>query len=262
MSTICYYVCPCSSGRRGWRCSSWPSLSVPRYEETARLREFAEKSGGSARCGRLADVIKRSFDLGCSAIGLIILAPILVLLAIWIKLEDGGPILYSGTRVGRFGRPFQMLKFRTMVVNAERLGGPSTADHDPRITRCGRFLRKRKLDEVPQLINVLRGEMSIVGPRPEVPFYVNLFSDEEKAILSVRPGITDWASLWNSDEGAVLHGSADPERAYMERIRPEKIRLQLAYVRNQSLLVDLGIIAQTVLAVLTKRRPQALGAAH
>jgi lipopolysaccharide/colanic/teichoic acid biosynthesis glycosyltransferase len=124
------------------------------------------------------------------------------------------------------------------------------------------LLRKYKLDEFPQLINVLRGEMSVVGPRPEVPFYVNLFSDEEKTILSVRPGITDWASLWNSDEGAVLAGSADPEQAYMERIRPEKIRLQLAYVRNQSLLVDLGIIAQTVRAVLTKRRPQALGVAN
>lgn len=207
-------------------------------------------------------MIKRLFDLACSAIGLVILAPILVLLAVWIKLEDGGPIHYSGTRVGRFGRPFQMLKFRTMVVNAELLGGPSTADSDPRITRCGRLLRKYKLDEFPQLINVLRGEMSIVGPRPEVPFYVNLFSDEEKAILSVRPGITDWASLWNSDEGVILAGSADPERAYMERIRPEKIRLQLAYVRNQSFLVDLRIIAETVLTILTKRRPQSFDAAH
>ena len=207
-------------------------------------------------------MIKRSFDLGCSAIGLIILAPILVLLAVWIKLEDSGPILYSGTRVGRFGRPFQMLKFRTMVVNAERLGGPSAADHDPRITGCGRLLRKYKLDELLQLVNVLHGEMSIVGPRPEVPFYVNLFSAEEKAILSVRPGITDWASLWNSDEGLILAGSADPERVYMERIRPQKIRLQLEYVRNRSFLVDLGIIARTVLTVLAKRRPQALRAAQ
>ncbi len=207
-------------------------------------------------------MIKRATDIIFSVIGLLVISPLFLAIALRIWLEDGRPIFYRGERVGRFGQRFKILKFRTMVPNAEKTGGPSTADDDPRITRCGRLLRKYKLDEFPQLINVLRGEMSVVGPRPEVPFYVNLFSDEEKAILSVRPGITDWASLWNSDEGAVLAGSADPEQAYMERIRPEKIRLQLAYVRNQSLLVDLGIIAQTVLAVLTKRRPQALGAAH
>ena len=207
-------------------------------------------------------MIKRATDILFSVIGLLVTSPLFLAIALRIWLEDGKPIFYRGERVGRFGKRFKMLKFRTMVVNAESLGGPSTADHDPRITRCGRLLRKYKLDEFPQLINVLRGEMSIVGPRPEVPFYVNLFSDEEKAILSVRPGITDWASLWNSDEGVVLAGSADPERAYLERIRPEKIRLQLAYVRNQSFLVDLGIIAQTVLTVLTKRRPQALHTAH
>jgi lipopolysaccharide/colanic/teichoic acid biosynthesis glycosyltransferase len=207
-------------------------------------------------------MIKRTTDIIFSIIGLLVISPLFLAIALRIWLEDGRPIFYRGERVGRFGQRFKILKFRTMVPNAEKTGGPSTADDDPRITRCGRLLRKYKLDEFPQLINVLRGEMSVVGPRPEVPFYVNLFSDEEKAILSVRPGITDWASLWNSDEGAVLAGSADPEQAYMERIRPEKIRLQLAYVRNQSFLVDFGIIAQTVLAVLTKRRPQALGAAH
>jgi len=207
-------------------------------------------------------MIKRATDIIFSVIGLLVISPLFLAIALRIWLEDGRPIFYRGERVGRFGKRFKILKFRTMVPNADKTGGPSTADDDPRITRCGRLFRKYKLDEFPQLINVLRGEMSVVGPRPEVPFYVNLFSDEEKAILSVRPGITDWASLWNSDEGAVLAGSADPEQAYMERIRPEKIRLQLAYVRNQSLLVDLGIIAQTVLAVLTKRRPQALGAAH
>ncbi len=207
-------------------------------------------------------MIKRATDIIFSLIGLLAISPLFLAIALRIWLEDGRPIIYRGERVGRFGKRFRILKFRTMVPNAEKTGGPSTADDDPRITRCGRLLRKYKLDEFPQLINVLRGEMSVVGPRPEVPFYVSLFSDEEKSILSVRPGITDWASLWNSDEGAVLAGSADPEQAYMERIRPEKIRLQLAYVRNQSFLVDLGIIAQTVLAVLTKRRPQALGAAN
>jgi lipopolysaccharide/colanic/teichoic acid biosynthesis glycosyltransferase len=137
-----------------------------------------------------------------------------------------------------------------MVVNAENMGGTSTADDDPRITRVGRFLRRYKLDELPQLINVLKGEMSVVGPRPEVPFYVNMFTEEEKAILNVRPGITDWASIWNPDEGAILAGSPDPEKAYMEKIRPEKIRLQLKYIRERSFWVDLKIIFQTLVTIL------------
>ena len=137
-----------------------------------------------------------------------------------------------------------------MVLNAEKLGGPSTADDDPRITRVGKFVRKFKLDELPQLINVLKGEMSIVGPRPEVQMYVDMFTEEEKAILSVRPGITDWASIWNPDEGAILAGSPDPEKTYMEKIRPEKIRLQLKYVRERSFWNDLRIIAQTIITIL------------
>ncbi len=146
-----------------------------------------------------------------------------------------------------------MLKFRTMVVNADQLGGPSTPEDDPRITRVGHFLRKCKLDELPQLINVLKGEMSVVGPRPEVPEYVGMLTEDEKLILSVQPGMTDWASIWNADEGTVLAGSEDPERVYLERIRPEKIRLQLAYVRQRSLRVDLRIIGQTI-ATLIKTR--------
>lgn len=135
------------------------------------------------------------------------------------------------------------------MVNAEKFGGPSTADDDPRITGIGRFLRKYKLDELPQLINVLKGEMSLVGPRPEVPHYVDMFTEEEKAILSVRPGITDWASIWNSDEGALLEGSLDPEKTYMERIRPEKVRLQLKYIKERSFWIDLKIILQTLFAI-------------
>lgn len=137
-----------------------------------------------------------------------------------------------------------------MVVNAEELGGPSTADDDPRITKIGKWCRKYKLDELPQLINVLRGEMSFVGPRPEVQHYVDMFTEKERAILSVRPGITDWASLWNPDEGAVLAGSPDPERTYMEKIRPTKIELQLKYVKKLSFLIDLQIITQTFLTIL------------
>ncbi|HQU32178.1 MAG TPA: sugar transferase [Candidatus Brocadia sapporoensis] len=179
-------------------------------------------------------MLKRLFDIVFSLLGLMLVFPILLVLAIWIKREDGGPVFYRGVRVGRNGKLFRIYKFRTMVVNAEKIGGSSTADDDPRITRIGKFIRKHKLDELPQLINVLKGEMSFVGPRPEVQHYVNMYTAEEKAMLSVKPGITDWASLWNSDEGAILAGSPDPEKTYMEEIRPEKIRLQLKYVKERS----------------------------
>ena len=139
-----------------------------------------------------------------------------------------------------------------MVTDAEKLGGPSTADDDPRITKVGRLLRKYKLDELPQLINVLKGEMSFVGPRPEVQHYVDMFTDEEKIILDVRPGITDWASLWNPDEGAILAGSSDPEKTYMEKIRPQKIKLQMKYVREQSFWSDLKIIFLTLKAIVIR----------
>lgn len=195
---------------------------------------------------------KRAFDFISSLIGLILVSPVLLIIAILIKREDGGPIFYRGVRVGRFGKLFRIFKFRTMVVNAERLGGPSTADDDPRITKVGKFIRKFKLDELPQLINVLKGEMSVVGPRPEVQTYVDMFAEEEKAILSVRPGITDWASIWNPDEGAILAGSPDPEKTYMEKIRPEKIKLQLKYVRERSFWMDLKIILETLVTVFKR----------
>jgi len=177
------------------------------------------------------------------------------MVAILIKLDSPGPVLYKGTRAGKDGKSFKMLKFRTMVVNADRIGGSSTPDDDPRITRVGQFLRKYKLDELPQLINVFKGDMSLVGPRPEVQHYVDMFTEEEKAILSVRPGITDWASLWNPDEGAILAGAEDPEQAYMELIRPTKLRLQLKYVRERSFGVDLQIILKTIEAVVLRRQP-------
>jgi len=162
-------------------------------------------------------MFKRLFDIIFAIIGLVVLSPVFAIVAVLIKEEDGGPVFYRGIRIGRYGTPFRMFKFRTMVLNADKIGGPSTADDDPRITRIGKFLRKLKLDEIPQLINVLRGEMSFVGPRPEVPFYVNMFNEEEKKILTVKPGITDWASLWDCDEGAILAGSPDPEKTYMEK---------------------------------------------
>ena len=196
---------------------------------------------------------KRIFDILFSIVGLILFSPLLLTICILIKLEGGGPVFYRGVRVGKNGTLFRIYKFRSMVVNAEKIGGSSTADDDPRITKIGKFVRKYKLDELPQLINVLKGEMSFVGPRPEVQHYVNMFTKEEKSILTVSPGITDWASLWNSDEGAILAGSPDPERTYMEEIRPEKIRLQLKYVKERSFFTDISIILQTISKVIKRK---------
>ncbi len=158
--------------------------------------------------------MRRVFDFLIALAGLTILSPLLIAIAVMIKREDGGAVFYRGLRVGRHGAPLHMFKFRSMVLHAERVGGSSTSDGDPRITRTGKFLRKYKLDELPQLINVLRGDMHLVGPRPEVQKYVEKYSAEEREILNVRPGITDWASIWNADEGAVLAGSVDPLAAY------------------------------------------------
>jgi lipopolysaccharide/colanic/teichoic acid biosynthesis glycosyltransferase len=197
--------------------------------------------------------MKRLFDILCSAVGLVLLS-LLLLWAAWrIHREDGGPVFYRGERAGLHGKIFRIFKFRTMVVNAEKLGGSSTSDDDPRITCIGLKLRKYKVDELPQLINVFLGDMSLVGPRPEVKYYTDMFTGEEKAILGIRPGITDWASLWNPDEGSLLAGAADPDRAYEELIRPTKLKLQLEYARNHSLCSDLKIIFLTLLAII---RPQ------
>jgi len=200
----------------------------------------------------LKSMFKRLFDLIFSSIGLIVFSPLLLILAVCIKREDSGQVFYLANRVGRDGRLFRMFKLRTMVVNADKIGGPSTSDDDSRITKVGKYIRKLKLDEIPQLINVFKGEMSFVGPRPEVPFYVNMFTEEEKKILSVKPGITDWASLWNCDEGAILAGSLDPEKTYMEKIRPEKIRLQLKYVNEHSFFTDVWIVFLTILKIIKR----------
>jgi len=201
-------------------------------------------------------MLKRLFDFSASLVGLIIVFPVMVLIGLWIKLDSKGPVFYRGTRVGRDGKKFHMLKFRTMVANADKIGGSSTAGDDPRLTKVGKYLRKYNLDELPQLINVLKGEMSIVGPRPEVQMYVDMFTEEEKAILTVRPGMTDWASLWDIDEGATLAGSPDPEKTYAEKVRPKKIQLQTAYVRNHSFWGDVRIILETLRAILSRRTTQ------
>ncbi len=185
---------------------------------------------------------------------LLVFSPVIAVVAYRIRREDGGHVFYRAPRVGKDGKPFRMYKFRTMVMNAERLGGPSTADDDPRLTRTGRGIRRFKLDEIPQLINVVRGEMSLVGPRPEVKHYTDMYTPEERQILRVRPGITDWASIRYRNEGEILRGSPDAERAYMEKIRPGKIRLGLEYVQRQSLWTDVTILAQTAWALF---RPSA-----
>ena len=177
-----------------------------------------------------------------------------LILGIWarIKLDRDGPAIYAGPRVGMSGREFRMYKFRTMVMNADRIGGPSTPDDDPRLTRTGRFLRRYKLDELPQLVNVLRGDMSFVGPRPQVPDEVAGYTPEEREILSVRPGITDWSSLRFHNEGEILAGHADPDRAYAELIRPEKMRLGLDYARRGTFRDDIDILMKTALLPFRK----------
>lgn len=194
--------------------------------------------------------MKRLFDTIFSFSAIVILAPLGLMLALLVRADSPGPVFYRGVRVGRFGKPFRIFKFRTMVADAETRGPSSTKDDDPRITRVGSWLRKHKLDELPQLANVLRGEMSFVGPRPQVPWAVELYTEEEKALLTVRPGITDYASLRFRHEGAILRGSIDPDRDYVERIHPEKVRLGLEYVRTRSMWTDLWIIWLTVAAMM------------
>jgi len=192
-------------------------------------------------------MIKRLFDIIFSFLGLILISPLLIIIALLIKINSSGLVFYRGERIGKSGKTFRIFKFRTMVENADKIGGPSTAGDDPRLTKMGGFLKKYQLDELPQLINVLRGEMSLVGPRPEVRVYVDMMSNEEKKIiLSVLPGMTDIASLWNFHESDILKGSSDPEKTYMERIRPEKIRLQMEYVKNRSFLLDFKLIIKTI----------------
>jgi lipopolysaccharide/colanic/teichoic acid biosynthesis glycosyltransferase len=197
--------------------------------------------------------MKRVFDLLLSATGLVLLSPLLGWIAWRIYREDRGPVFYRGVRVGLHGRIFRIFKFRTMVVNAEKLGGSSTPDDDPRITRVGKRLRKYKLDELPQLLNVLKGEMSFVGPRPEVLSEVETYNEEEKRILSVRPGITDWASLKFHNEGEILKGATDPHQAYRERIRPGKLKLALQYVDEHSFMTDMRIIFATLSTLIRTR---------
>ena len=189
---------------------------------------------------------KRLFDLAVGALALLVLSPILLSIAVLIKLSDRGPVLYRGRRIGFHGRPFFIYKFRTMVVNAEHMGfGPSTARNDTRITRVGRVLRQYKLDELPQLMNIVKGDMSVVGPRPQVERFTQLYGEEEQVIFSVRPGLTDYASIKFINLGDLL-GDENIEEKYLREIEPEKNRLRIKYAREHSFLIDLKIIWQTI----------------
>ncbi len=179
-------------------------------------------------------------------------SPVIGVIALKIRTESEGPIFYGGRRVGMGGREFKMYKFRSMVPNADKVGGPNTPDDDPRLTKTGRVLRRYKLDELPQLVNVFKGDMSFVGPRPQVPGEVAGYTPEERDLLLVRPGITDWASLRFSNEGEILAGHADPDKAYAELIRPEKMRLGLDYVRKGTFRDDLSILVKTFLVPFRK----------
>jgi lipopolysaccharide/colanic/teichoic acid biosynthesis glycosyltransferase len=196
---------------------------------------------------------KRAFDLIASLSGLVLLSPLLAAVAALVARDSPGPVFYRQERVGRHGVRFRIIKFRTMGVGADRAGGSLTVGADPRVTRVGRWLRALKIDELPQLLNVVRGEMSLVGPRPEVPKYVALYTPEQRRVLEVRPGITDLASLTFRDESALLGAAADPERVYVEEILPRKLALSLEYVDRQSLPYDLQLIWRTVSHVWLRR---------
>ena len=193
---------------------------------------------------------KRWLDLFFSIFGVIILSPFLLLFAALIKIASPGPVFYRGVRAGKIFKPFRIFKFRTMVMGAEEIGGPSTAEDDPRVTKIGKFLRRFKLDELPQLFNVIKGEMSLVGPRPEVLEYAELYRGKpEEIVYSIKPGMSDYASLWDINEGEILKGAKsteETERIYLEKIRPEKVRLQMKYVREKSLITDIKIILLTI----------------
>ena len=198
--------------------------------------------------------MKRLLDIVVSLIGLICLLPLLLVVALLIKLDSTGPVFFRQTRMGRRFRPFQILKFRTMVQDSSTRGKSITVGDDPRITRMGWFLRKTKIDELPQLINVLRGEMTFVGPRPEVPQYVELFRQDYEEILKIRPGITDLASIKYRDEAALLGQSKNPEEEYVKHVLPDKISLGKDYIRCSSLAFDLRLIFRTFLKLIQEVR--------
>lgn len=207
----------------------------------------------AAASGAGDDLLRRALDVVASAAGLIVLLPFTLLTALAVAVDSPGPVLFRQRRVGLDGREFEILKFRTMRVDAEAVGGQLTVGTDPRVTRVGRFLRASKFDEIPQLFNVLRGDMSLVGPRPEVPRYVALYTPEQRQVLSVRPGITDPASIAYRSESQLMANAADPERLYIEELMPRKLDLNLEYLKRRTVGSDIGVVLQTIVAVLARR---------
>ncbi|MCD2502379.1 sugar transferase [Clostridium sp. NSJ-145] len=197
--------------------------------------------------GKLNSAIKRIFDFFLALIGIIVISPILIIVSIAIKLDSPGKVMFLQRRVGRYGKEFNIYKFRTMIPNAEKVGKQITVGKDNRITKVGAFLRKYKIDELPQLFNVLKGEMSLVGPRPEVPKYVALYTEEQKKVLSVRPGITDLASLKYSDENDILGKVDNPEEYYINVIMKDKLNLNLEYIEKSNVFFDISLIIKTII---------------
>ncbi len=197
--------------------------------------------------------MKRSSDFILALVGLLLFSPFFFLLAILIKLDSKGPVFYKQCRVGKNNHDFTILKFRTMKMESEQLG-LLTIGEDPRVTKIGRWMRALKIDEMPQLINVLKGDMSMVGPRPEVRKYVSLYSDRQKKVLEVRPGLTDLASLHYINENEILAQSNNPEKTYIEEIMPHKLELNIEYIDNHSFVLDLKIIFKTIQKILKRKK--------
>lgn len=197
-------------------------------------------------------ITKRIFDLVACTAALVLLCPFWLCIALMVACGSKGGALYRQTRVGRDGREFKLLKFRTMRQDADKIGGLITIGEDDRVTRIGRFLRKYKIDELPQFLNIIKGDMSIVGPRPEVPKYVALYNERQRRVLSVRPGLTDYASIEYISENELLAKSSDPDRTYIEEIMPDKLELNLKYIENQSVMEDLRLIFKTLFSILKK----------
>ena len=191
-------------------------------------------------------IIKRLFDIFTSLIGIILLSPVLIIISICIKVDSKGPVIFKQTRVGKNGRFFSIYKFRTMINNSESLGRQITIGKDSRITKIGSFIRKYKIDEFPQLFNVLFGTMSLVGPRPEVPQYVKLYNDDQRRVLEVKPGITDLASIRYCDENEVLAEVDNPDEYYVNVIMPHKLKLNIEYIDKSNLLFDIKLILKTI----------------
>lgn len=220
------------------------------------MDEFSAVSAISARKNKLllARKMKRLFDIVASGLGLIVLSPLFLILAVWIKLDSKGPVFYRQLRVGLHNRDFRIFKFRSMRVGADKGSLVTIGGRDPRVTRSGYWIRKFKLDELPQLINVFVGDMSLVGPRPEVRHYVDYWTPEQMHVLDVRPGITDPASIKFRNENELMEHASDPEKYYIEVIMQEKLKLYLEYVQNHSFGGDIGLIFKTFGAIVKDRK--------